>query len=178
MTAHAKNANAMGQRDAAAGHRTPRFTRRPFGHGVCNRVGTALDFAQHPTALARLLERLNRSELAMTRTVKCADSSDLRALIVDDRMSSLVAGCVLLGITPRWGCLVNLRNPRRLVARGSCPGGAIPARGRQRQGVARSGVPGMPRGRVGREGADWLGTRIAPTKSGEGEDSGCLQLTC
>jgi hypothetical protein len=177
MTAHAENAGAMGQRHASAGHRTPRFTRRPFGYGACSR-GAALDFGQHLAALARLLERLSRSEFSMTRTVKCADSSDSWVLVVDDRMSSLVAGCSLLGITPELGCLVNLPNPRRRGARGWCPGGAIPVRGRQRQGVARSGVPGMARGRVGCEDADWLGTPIAPTKSGEGEDSGCLQLTC
>ena len=41
----------------------------------------------------------------MTRTVKCADSSDSWVLVVDDRMSSLVAGCSLLGITPELGCL-------------------------------------------------------------------------
>jgi hypothetical protein len=179
MTAHAKNASAMEQRHATASHPTPRFTRRPFGHGVCNHVGAALDCAQHLAAIARPLEILNRSKLAMTRTIKCADRSDSWAPVVDDRMSSLVAGYSLLGITPESGCLVNLRNPRRWVAGAWSPAGVIPVHGRQPQGVARSGVVlGMARGRVGREDADWLGARVAPAESGDGEDSGCPRLTC
>jgi hypothetical protein len=177
MTAHAENASAAAQRHAARGC-TPSFTRLTFGHDVRHRFGATLQRAGLRTALTRLTERLNRFELAMTRPVECDGSYGPCALIFDDRMSSLVAGCVLLGITPESGCLVNLRNPRRRVARGRCRRSAIPVRGRQRQGVARSAIPRMPRDRVGRDDSDRLRTRITRVEAGEGEDTECLQLTC